>query len=116
MDQGRHGIPPRTHPGGPFAEHRDPHARDGPAYTAVLRSLLVPHPRQQRRDSPRGTERRCPPRGTTRTLRDTWVAASNLFTRGTTPALTTLSRVIRGSLDASLMDKGGGRRLGGCDA
>ena len=30
--------------------------------TAVLRGLLVPHPAQQRRDSPRGIESRCAPR------------------------------------------------------
>jgi len=36
--------------------YRDPHSSDGPQLTAVLRGLLVPHPGQQRRDSPRGKE------------------------------------------------------------
>src|SRR3984885_13810484 len=44
LDQGRDGVPPRTHPGRHHVEHRDPHSCDGPQVTAILRGLLVPHP------------------------------------------------------------------------
>jgi hypothetical protein len=44
MDQGRDGVPPRTHPGGHAVAHRDPRLGDGPEDAAGLRGLLVVHP------------------------------------------------------------------------
>src|SRR5260370_11522347 len=76
LDQGRNGVPPRTHPGRHPVEYRDPHSCDGPQVTAVLRGLLVPHPGQQRRDSPRGIEGRCATRRIARTPRRTTIAGA----------------------------------------
>ena len=52
LDQGRHGVPLRTHPSRHAAEHRDPHPGDGPGDPTILRRLLVPHPSKQQHDPP----------------------------------------------------------------
>ena len=63
VDQGRHGVPPRTNFGGHPAEHRDPRCGDGPQDTPGVCGVLVLHPHGQQRDSPRGVESRRRPCG-----------------------------------------------------